>query len=114
MGETEQSPPALLARVQEEETGPELNSWVHLRFSRQEKQRLSQLAREAGLTLSQLVRRVLRGGRLRPRAERVEFNELRRLGGLLKKVHTESGGAYSVQTRQLLDRIEALLLELSR
>jgi hypothetical protein len=43
------------------------------------------------------------------RESMVERNELRRLGGLLKKIHTESNGIYSKQTAELLSLIASQL-----
>jgi hypothetical protein len=42
------------------------------------------------------------------------LKELRRIGGLLKHVHNESGGAYSQGTAMALSALTAYIEELSR
>jgi hypothetical protein len=41
------------------------------------------------------------------------IKELRRLGGLLKHIHTQSGGNYSQQTAATLARVKAYIERLS-
>jgi hypothetical protein len=90
----------------------ELTAWVHLRFSRAEKDRLAAFAQDAGLSLSQLVRQVLRGETPQRRVLRAEFRELQRVGLLLKKV-LESQETNPKQVQRLLDRLEAALGKMS-
>lgn len=47
------------------------------------------------------------------RTDATTIRELRRLGGLLKKVHIDSGGAYSEQTGAALTAIHAAIAKLA-
>ena len=82
---------------------------VNIRLTKEEKASLVEEASVAGLTLSTLGRRRLLGRVVVSSEVVAERNELRRLGGLLKQVHTQSGGAYSKQTAEMLGQIHALL-----
>ena len=44
-----------------------------------------------------------------PRTDATTIRELRRLGGLLKKVHVDSGGAYSEETAAALTALRAAI-----
>jgi hypothetical protein len=60
---------------------------------------LAEVRATAGsISLSQYVRKRALGHPIIASADMAMVNELRRLGGLLKHVHTESGGAYSEAT----------------
>ncbi len=47
------------------------------------------------------------------RTDATTIRELRRLGGLLKMVHVESGGAYRQQTAELLTMLRAAVGKLA-
>jgi hypothetical protein len=47
------------------------------------------------------------------RTDATTIRELRRLGGLLKKVHVDSGGAYSRETAAALAELRAAILQLA-
>jgi antitoxin component of RelBE/YafQ-DinJ toxin-antitoxin module len=59
--------------------------WLTLRVTQEEKKRLTELAAQVGLSISEYARRKFFGGRpLIPRTDALALSELRRLGGLLK------------------------------
>jgi hypothetical protein len=60
------------------------------------------IAEAAGLSVAELVRRRVLGRPVVARTDATTIRELRRLGGLLKKVHVDSGGAYSAATADAL------------
>ena len=47
------------------------------------------------------------------RTDATAIRELRRLGGLLKKVHVDSGGAYSRETAAALAALRAAIARLA-
>ena len=59
----------------------------------------------SALSLSEYVRRRVFGRRITSKVDLRVLAELRRLGGLMKHVHNETGGIYSEDTR---DAIQAL------
>jgi hypothetical protein len=71
-----------------------------------------------GVTLSAYIRsKATRGFIQIPRYAKLNnehVGQLSKLGGLLKKVHTESGGAYSQKTADALDEIVLILTEMRR
>lgn len=80
---------------------------ILLRVTEAEKAAFHAQASEAGLKLSEYIRRRLTGHRVHSIASQQTINELRRLGGLLKKVHTDSRGAYSEATAEALREVVA-------
>jgi len=94
--------------------GPErLDAVLNLRLTSAEKAKLQEDADLAGLSMSELVRRRYFGRPILANADAVMLKELRRLGGLLKHVHTESGGSYSAATSAVLGEIRAYIQKLS-
>lgn len=79
-----------------------LDAVINVRVARVEKAGLREAASIAGLSLSAYCRRRFLGHKVVAHTDRAVIRELRRLGGLLKRVHTESGGAYSAETAQAL------------
>jgi hypothetical protein len=71
------------------------------------------MARAAGLGVSDLVRLRTLGRPVVCRTDATTIRELRRLGGLLKKVHVDSGGAYSQQTAAALRALYAAIARLA-
>lgn len=84
----------------------ELDATLTLRLQAKEKQQLKEDADLAGLGMSELVRRRYFGRPIVAHADVVIVKELRRLGGLFKHVHNESGGLYSKETAELLKIIK--------
>lgn len=82
---------------------------VRIRFTKTEKAEAEGLAGEAGLTLSEYIRRRALGHQVRSIADAQTINELRRIGGLLKHVHNQSDGAYSRDTAVALVEITAAI-----
>ena len=79
-----------------------LTERLDVRVAPGEKQQLRGIAHDAGLSVSDLVRLRALGRPVVCRTDATTIRELRRLGGLLKKVHIDSGGAYSVATATAL------------
>lgn len=82
-----------------------LTERVTLRLAADEKERLKLDAQLAGLSVSEIVRRHYFGRPIIANADLVMVKEMRRMGGLMKLLHIESGGAYSEQTSKAIDTI---------
>lgn len=82
-----------------------LTERVTLRLAADEKDRLKSDADLAGLSVSEIVRRHYFGRPVIANADAAMIKELRRMGGLMKHLHNQSGGAYSVQTSTAIDSI---------
>ncbi len=79
-----------------------LTARLDVRVAPGEKERLRAIATSAGMPVAELVRLRSLGRPLVPRTDATTIRELRRLGGLLKKVHVDSRGAYSDATARAL------------
>jgi hypothetical protein len=90
-----------------------LTARLDVRVSPAEKEQLGGIAREAGLPVAELVRLRALGRPVVSRTDATTIRELRRLGGLLKMVHVESGGAYRQQTAELLTMLRAAVGKLA-
>lgn len=90
-----------------------LDAVVNVRVTRAEKAQLQEDADLAGLSVSALVRRRSFGRPIVAHADAIMVKELRRLGGLLKQVHTTSAGAYSPDTAGALAAVKAYIEKLS-
>lgn len=82
-----------------------LDAVVNVRLTTDEKLRLESDADIAGISMSELVRARYFGRPVVANVNLVMIKELRRLGGLLKLVHTESQGAYSRETASMLKAV---------
>lgn len=82
-----------------------LTSRVNLRVTPAEHDQLREDADMAGLSLSELVRRRYFGRPIITRSDEIAIRELRRQGGLLKHVHNEAGGIYSVEVAEALKAV---------
>ena len=91
-----------------------LDAVINVRLTSAEKARLREDADLAGVSVSELVRRRYFGRPIVANADAVMLKELRRLGGLLKHVYRESGGAYSKETAATLAAIRVYIEKLSR
>ena len=67
-----------------------------------------------GLGLSELVRRRALHRRIVSKADLKTISELRRLGGLLKQLFTETNGLYGNKTGPLLDEIRGAIVRIGR
>ncbi len=80
-----------------------LTERLDVRVAPAEKQQLRALAVTAGMAVAELVRLRSLNRPVVPRTDATTIRELRHLGGLLKKVHVDSHGAYSDATAHALD-----------
>ena len=79
-----------------------LTERLDVRVAPAEKAQLRAMADAAGIGVAELVRQRALGRPVVSRTDATTIRELRRLGGLLKMVHVESGGAYSRETAAAL------------
>ena len=91
-----------------------LDAVINVRLTAAEKARLKEDADLAGVSVSELVRRRYFGRPIVANADAVMLKEMRRLGGLLKHIHNESGGVYSKETAAALIAIRDYIEKLSR
>lgn len=97
-----------------EQQGPEpLDAVVNVRLTTGEKARLRADAEAAGMTMSELVRAQYFRMPIVAQADKKALAELGRVGGLLKYVHTSSGGAYSAETAAALRELRAVIRTLA-
>jgi hypothetical protein len=90
-----------------------LEAVVNVRLTPAEKDQLREDAELAGLSLSELVRRRYFGRPIVANADIIMVREMRRIGGLLKHVHTSSGGAYTQQTADALSAVRSYIEKLA-
>ena len=90
-----------------------LTERLDVRVAPAEKARLRTIAAAAGITVAELVRARALGRPIVSRTDATTMRELRRLGGLLKKVHTDSRGAYSHATAAALRDLHAAIRALA-
>ena len=86
-----------------------LTERLDVRIAPGEKAEIRAIAKAAGLAVSELVRLRVLGRPVVGRTDATTIRELRRLGGLLKMVHLDSGGAYSEQTGAALGELRAAI-----
>ncbi len=91
-----------------------LDAVVNVRLTMEEKERLRDDADMAALSMSALVRARYFGRPVVAHADQVMIKELRRLGGLLKHIHNESGGAYSAETSAALFLVNEAIRKVAR
>ena len=82
---------------------------LNIRTTAAERAEVVEQAGLAGLTVSAYCRRLVLGRVVAARVDLTVAAELRRLGGLLKHVHAESGGAYSQATADALAAVRAAI-----
>ena len=90
-----------------------LDDAIKVRLTSSEKAILIEEAAIAGISMSELVRRRYFGRPIIANTDVVMLRELRRIGGLLKHIHTESDGAYSSHTSAALDEVRNYIKKLS-
>lgn len=76
-----------------------------IRLTPSEKGNVRQHASDAGLTVSEYLRRRITGRRIVSAADNKMINELRRIAGLMKHIHNESGGAYRDLTAKAIGEV---------
>jgi len=86
-----------------------LTERLDVRVAPAEKAEIRAIAKDAGLAVAELVRLRVLGRLVVSRTDATTIRDLRRLGGLLKKVHLDSGGAYSEQTGAALAELRAAI-----
>jgi len=91
-----------------------LDACIGLRLPSGEKAEIAEAADLAGLSMSELVRRRYFGRAIVADVDLQMIRELRRIGGLLKHVHTSSGGVYSADTAAALRELRGAIEHLSR
>lgn len=79
-----------------------LDKKIAVRLTSEEKQRLSEDAEIAGMSMSALVRARYFGRPIIASADLAMINNLNSLRGQLKNIHVESDGAYSAETSTML------------
>lgn len=82
---------------------------LNIRLAPGELTEVRDAARAAGLTVSVYGRRRVLGHFVGSRTDAEVIRELRRIGGLLKHLHVESGGAYSAQVAAALEELRAAI-----
>ena len=85
-----------------------------VRFRSGELEELSNQAENAGLSVSELVRRKALGKQIAPVTDLKMLSELRRLGGLIKHLFNETNGLYRQKTSVLLDELHAAVIRIGR
>jgi hypothetical protein len=91
-----------------------LTERLDVRVSPAERAQLREIAQDGGLAVSELVRLRALGRPVLSRTDATTIRELRRLGGLLKKVHVDSGGAYRRETAAALEALRLAIVRLGR
>ena len=86
-----------------------LDTVINVRLTSAEKARLKEDADVAAMSMSALVRRRYFGRPIIANANAVMIKELRRIGGLLKHIHNQSGGAYSHETAGMLVKLNVCI-----
>ena len=86
-----------------------LTERLDVRVAPAEKEQLRRIAAGAGISVAELIRTRALDRPVVSRTDATTIRELRRLGGLLKKVHVDSGGAYSKETASALAALRAAI-----
>src|SRR6218665_2778014 len=89
--------------------GEALTERIGGRVTAGEKVQLKEDADDAGLSVSELVRRRYFGRKLVARADEKRSRSLNRIGGLLKRSHNEWRGPYSAETARALRQVYSYL-----
>jgi hypothetical protein len=89
-----------------------LTKRLDVRVSPEEKDEIRAIAESAGMPVAELVRLRALGRPVVAHTDATTVRELRRLGGLLKKVHVDSAGAYSAATAAALAALHSAIVAL--
>ena len=87
---------------------------INARLTQDEYAALSAEVDCAALSFSEYIRRRIFGKRISSKSDLRVLAELRRLGGLLKRVHIESFGAYRQETKAAINAITSYAESLER
>ena len=90
-----------------------LSEFIRIRLTPRARDEIRAAAAAAGMSIAGYARRRLLGHRVIAATDAAQIRELRRLGGLMNKVHVESGGAYSERTAAAIDEIRAAIERLA-
>ena len=82
-----------------------LSDIVTARVTPAEKDAIRGAVDDAGISLSAYCRRRVLGHAVTAATDRTMIRELRRVAGLLKKVHVDSRGAYRAETRNAIEDV---------
>ena len=96
------------------ESVPAYDYMLRVRMYKEDHAELREKAAQTGLTVSEYVRRKSLGKVVKSRTDERMVAELCRVGGLLKHVHVESGGAYSQTTAEMLHELRNVIAMISR
>jgi hypothetical protein len=91
---------------------------ITIRFNPADYERVRGEAEKLGVMISEFLRSKALSGYVRipkyARLDAKQIGELSRLGGLVKKIHTESRGAYTAQTAEAIRHINAILCAMEK
>ena len=90
-----------------------LEAVINVRVTPEEKASIKEQAGFAAMTVSEFGRRRFLGRPVIASVDAIMVRELRRIGGLLKHIHNESGGTYREETWAALEELRALIGRLS-
>lgn len=90
-----------------------LTERIGVRVAASEKVKLQEDADDAGLSVSELVRRRYFGRKIVAKSDEKMIRHLNRIGGLLKHVHNQSDGIYSAETARALRQVYAYIDQLA-
>ena len=91
-----------------------LESRIDFRVTVDERQEIQEQAEASGLSVSEYVRRRSLGRRVDSVTDVKMISELRRQGGLLKKIFNDSNGMYNEEIKIVLDNINKFIESLER
>lgn len=90
-----------------------LTERIGVRVTGSEKVKLKEDADDAGLSVSELVRRRYFGRKIVAKSDEKMIRHLNRIGGLLKHIHIQSDGVYSAETARALRQVYAYIDQLA-
>lgn len=91
-----------------------LEARIDFRLTREEREEIQEQAEASGLSVSEYVRRRALGRRVDSVTDIKMISELRRQGGLLKKIFNESNGMYSEKIKATLENLNSFIKVLER
>jgi uncharacterized protein (DUF1778 family) len=107
----------VMARPNKKEEDKKLHR-ITVRFDGQEYAKIRSEADAVGITVSKFMREKAMRGYVRvpkhAKADAAAVNQISKMGGLLKRVHVESEGAYSERTGAILDEILIFMRRMNR